>query len=103
MRTEWLIKYRTIELRNKSNTTIIVHLRRGDYKVNQKNLGILSEKYYERILHVLKDFYPEAIIKIFTNEIRNDKFEKDLFYKCRYRFCSINTKIKQSIKCSEDC
>ncbi len=70
--SQWLLDMKAKAL---VQNPIIMHVRRGDYRNQVKNFGVLGPSYYERSVSVIRRFLPENPIWIFSDEIDNAREE----------------------------
>ena len=58
-----------MKLKAFANKPIILHIRRGDYRNQMNNFGMLSLKYYDNAVSLLRKSFPTNPIWIFTDEL----------------------------------
>lgn len=61
----------SIKLIQDTDNAVSIHIRRGDYLMNEELYGgICTEKYYEGAIRYMLDHYPDAVFYVFSNEAR---------------------------------
>lgn len=84
-KSDW---FRNLEELAATVKPVVVHVRRGDYRVLKDNFGLLSKSYYLRALETLPNHLKSQEIWVFSNEIESARLMFEDFKNFKIRFIS---------------
>ncbi len=64
-----------MKLKAISEKPVVLHVRRGDYRNQMNDFGMLSSKYYEKAISLVRESFPSNPIWVFSDELNETRKE----------------------------